>query len=116
MPEAFSMTQHEEQQLHPFLRDAAVSFVPELMDDQLVRIAGALTALYPDTLVSRMTDFTAMIQGIPVEAGTANEADRVTWAIVSREVRDVLVTTADAGTELTSIDVRVPEESMFDLH
>ncbi len=116
MPEVFTMTQHEVKQLHPFLRDAAISFVPELTDDQLVRVTRALIAVYPDTLVSRMTDFTAMIQGIPVEAGTGNEADRVTWAIISREVRDVLVTTADAGTELTSIDVRIPEESMFDLN
>lgn len=110
------MTQPELKRLNPFLRDAAVSFVPELTDDQLVRITGALVALYPDTLVSRMTDFTAMIQGIPLEAETANEADRVTWAIISREVRDVLVTLADVGTELTSIDVRLPPESMFDLN
>lgn len=116
MPETCTMTQHEERRLNPFLRDAAVSFVPELMDDQLVRIAGALTALYPNILVSRMTDFTAMFQGIPVEAETASEADRATWAIISREVREVLVTLADVGTELTSIDVRLPEESMFDLN
>ena len=87
-----------------------------MTDDQLVRIAGAITALDPGTLVSRMTDFTAMIQGFPVEAETAHEANRVTWAIISHEVRDVLVTTADARTELTSIDVRLPEESLFDLH
>jgi hypothetical protein len=110
------MTQQEAPRRNPFLRDAAVSFVPELMDDQLVRIARALTALYPDILVSRMTDVTALIQGIPIEAETANEANRFTWAIISREVRDVLVTTADAGTELTSIDVRLPATSMFDLN
>lgn len=110
------MTQHEVKRLNPFLRDAAASFVPELIDDQLVRIARALTALYPDILVSRMTDFTAMIQGIPVDAESANEANRVTWAIINREVRDVLVTAADAGTELTSIDVRLPTQSMFDLN
>jgi hypothetical protein len=63
-----------------------------------------------------MTDFTAMIQGFPVEAETAQEANRVTWAIISREVRDVLVSAVDAHTELTSIDVRLPEESLFDLH
>jgi hypothetical protein len=110
------MAQPKAKRLNPFLRDAAISLVPQLTDDQLVRITRAITALDPGTLVSRMTDFTAMIQGFPVEAETAHEANRVTWAIISREVRDVLVTTADDRTELTSIDVRLPEESLFDLH
>ena len=57
-----------------------------------------------------------MIQGFPVEAETAHEANRVTWAIISCEVRAVLVTSVDARTELTSIDVGLPEESLFDLH
>jgi hypothetical protein len=116
VPDTFTMKQPEMKRLHPFLRDAAISFVPELTDDQLDRIARTLTDLYPDTLVSRMTDFTALVQGIPVEAETANEADRVTWAMVSHEVREVLVTPADAATELTSIDVRLPALSMFDLN
>lgn len=110
------MTQPEARRLNPFLRDVAISFVPQLSDDQLLRIAQALTALNPDTLVSRMTDFTAMVQGFPVEAETAHEANRVTWATISREVRAVLDTTADSGTHLTSIDVRLPAPSMFDLH
>ncbi|MGZ8641816.1 MAG: hypothetical protein ACXWYF_10265 [Actinomycetota bacterium] len=114
--EASTMTQHEVERLNPFLRDAAVSFVPELTDDQLARIARAITALYPDTLVSRMTDFTTLVQGIPVEAETAQGANRVTWAMISREVREALVSPADVGTELTSIDVRLPAESMFDLN
>jgi hypothetical protein len=63
-----------------------------------------------------MTDFTAIIQGFPVEAETAQEANRVTWAIISREVCDVLVTSVDGRTELTSIDLGLPEESLFDLH
>jgi len=83
------MTQHEVERLNPFLRDAAVSFVPELTDDQLVRIARALAALNQQTLVSRLTDFTALVQGIPIEAETANEANRVTWAMISDEVREV---------------------------
>ena len=109
------MTQSEAARLNPFLRDAAISFVPELTDDQLARVARALTAPYPDTLVSRMTDFTAMVQGIPVEAETAQEADRLTWAMISHEVHEVLTTPADAGTELTSIEVRLPAQGMFDM-
>lgn len=104
------MTQHEVKRLNPFLRDAAVSFVPET-DDQLVGITRALTGLNPQTLVSRLTDFTALVQGIPVEAETTDEANRVTWAMISDEVREVLVTPADAGTELASIDVRLPAQS-----
>ena len=110
------MTQPEATRLNPFLRDATISFVPELTDDQLVRIERALVALYSDILVSRMTDFTALIQGIPVEAGSAQEADRVTWAMISHEVREVLVDPNDARTQLASIDVRLPALSMFDLH
>lgn len=116
MPEVVTMTQPESTRLNPFLRDAAVSFVPELTDDQLVRIDRALMALYPDTLVSRMTDFTVLIQGIPVEAETAHEANRVTWAMISREVCEVLAGPKDAGTALASIDVRLPALSMFDLN
>jgi len=110
------MKQPEARRRNPFLRDVAISFVPQLSDDQLLRIARALTALNPDILVSRMTDFTAMVQGFPVEAETAHEANRLTWEIVSREVREVLVAVTDAGTQLTSIDVRLPAPSMFDLH
>ena len=88
-PEALTMAQPEAKRLNPFLRDAAISFVPQLTDDQLDRITRAITALNPGTLVSRMTDFTAMIQGFPVVAETAQEANRITWATISREVRDV---------------------------
>ena len=65
--------------------------------------------------MSRLTDFTALVQGIPVEAETAHEANRMTWAMISDKVREVLDTPADTGTELTSIDVRIPAQSMFDL-
>jgi hypothetical protein len=58
---------------------------------------------------------TALVRGIPVEAETGHEADRMTWETVRREVDDVLATPGDVGTELTSIDVRLPAQSMFDL-
>jgi hypothetical protein len=109
------MTKPEVKQLKPFLRDAVVSVIPEMTDDQLVRIARALTTLHPHTLVSRLTDFTALVQGIPVQAETEHEANRATWAMISDKVREVLDTPADVGTELTSIDVRPPAQSMFDL-
>lgn len=109
------MTQHEVKRLNPFLRDAAVSFVPELTDDQLVRIARGAHRPESADPCEPPHYFTALVQGIPVEAETTHEADRVTWAMFSNEVREVLVTPADAGTELASIDVRLPAQSMFDL-
>lgn len=109
------MEQHDTPRLNPFLSDAAITFVPELTDDQLLRVARELAVLYPHALVGRLTDFTALIQGIPIEAETEYDAKRIIWDVVSREVRSVLSTAVDAGTELTSIDIRLPAESMFDL-
>ena len=109
------MVQHHARQLNPFLRDVAMSFVPQLSDDQLARIARTLTASNRDVLVSRMTDFTALVRGIAVQAETAHEADRITWARISQEVRGVLSSPTDVGTELTSIDVRLPAQSPFDI-
>ncbi len=114
-PEACTMTQPRLKRLNPFLRDAAVSFVPEMTDEQLVRVARRLTAWHPDVLVSRLSDFTALVQGIAVEAETAHDANLVTWAAISTEMREMLDTPDDAGTEMTSIDVRMPEQSTFDL-
>jgi hypothetical protein len=88
------MTQPRLKRLNPFLRDAAVSFVPEMTDDQLVRVARRLTAWHPDVLVSRLSDFTALVQGIAVEAETAHDANLVTWAAISTEVREMLDTPA----------------------
>jgi hypothetical protein len=115
MPEACTMTQPRLKRLNPFLRDAAVSFVPEMTDDRLVRVARRLNAWHPDVLVSRLSDFTALVQGIAVEAETAHDADLVTWAAISTEMREMLDTPDDVGTEMTSIDVRMPEQSTFDL-
>ncbi|MGZ5302367.1 MAG: hypothetical protein ACXWEJ_11185 [Actinomycetota bacterium] len=55
------------------------------------------------------------MQGIPVGADTAQEANRDTWAMIHREICEILATPADAGTELASIDVRFPAQGMFDL-
>jgi hypothetical protein len=109
------MEQREHEQLIPFLGDAAVSFVPELRDEQLVRVARALTERHPHILVSRLSDFTALIQGIRVEADSAHSAKRLAWEAISSEIRAVISTPEDAGTALTSIDVRLPAESLFDL-
>ena len=86
-----------------------------MTDDQLMRVARRLTEWHPDVLVSRLSDSTALIQGIAVEAETAHDANLVTWAAISTEVREVLDTPDDIGTELASIDVRMPEQSTFDL-
>jgi hypothetical protein len=109
------MTHHEATVLKPFLRDAAVSFVPEMTDGQLDRFARLLVDLHPHILASRLSAATVLVQGIPVEAQTGPEADRITWATIRREVGNRLGTPGVVGTELTSIDVRQPAQSMFDL-
>jgi hypothetical protein len=57
------MVQQESPQLHPFLRDASASFIPELTDDQLMRIAQVVSALHPDGLLRPMTDLTPSSKG-----------------------------------------------------
>ena len=109
------MEQRGTPRLNPFLSDAAITFVPELTDDQLMRVVRGLVARYPHALVGRLTDFTALIQGIPIEAESEHDAKRAIWDVLSREVRSILSAAVDAGTELTSIDIRLPAESLFDL-
>lgn len=107
------MKQLDPNRLNPFLRDAAVTFVPELTDDQLVRLTKGIAALHPHAMVSRMSTVTAMIHGIPARAATAHEADVATWVSVNAQIRSTLNSVADADTELTSIDVRLPAASPF---
>ena len=91
----------------PYLREAAVTLVPALTDDQLERIAAALDSLAnPYLLVSRLSDHTALIQGIPVKAGSPLEADALTWETIFTQVRSALRGPWDWDTRVTAIDVR----------
>ncbi len=91
----------------PYLRQACVTLVPTLTDDQLARIAAELYALAnPYLLVSRVSEHTAMIQGIPVKAGSPHEADALTWDTIFMRVHAALCEPWDWDTRVTAIDVR----------
>ena len=92
-----------------FLREAAVTLVPALTDDQLERIAVELDFIAtPYLLISRISDHTALIQGIPVRAGSAHEADALTWQSIFTHVGAALSGPWDLNTRVIAIDVREP--------
>lgn len=91
----------------PFLREAAVTLVPHLSDDQLERIGAELTlATNRFLLVSRVSEHTALIQGIAVTAASPHEADALTWQTIHTHVRAALREPWDRATSVTAIDVR----------
>ena len=91
----------------PFLREAAVTIVPQVSDEQLERIGAELASQgNPFLLVSRVSDCTALIQGIPVTAESPHEADALTWDIVHSHVSAALCEPWDWDTTVTAIDVR----------
>ena len=91
----------------PFLREAAVTAVPQISDEQLERIRAEFAAL-PNhfLLVARISDSTVLVQGIPVMAESPHEADAVTWDMVHDHVGAALCEPWDWDTRLTAIDVR----------
>ena len=94
-------------QLKSYLREAAITLVPSLTDDQLQRITDQLNALdNPFLLVSRLSPTTALLQGIAVKAPSSHHADAITWDTVNTHIRAALSEPADAGTSVTAIDVR----------
>lgn len=96
-------------ELCPYLREAAVTLVPSLTDEQLDRIAAELDSLAnPFLLVSRLSDHTALIQGIPVKARSSHEADALIWETIYERVRAALSGPFDWDTTITAIDVREP--------
>jgi len=97
----------------PFLREAAVTLVPRLRDDQLDRIVAELSSLpNPYLLVSRVSENTALIQGIPVRATSAHDADALTWQTIYDHVRTALSGPRDRDTTITSIDVSEPSGAL----
>ena len=97
----------------PFLREAAVTLVPALTDDQIERITVELDFFAtPYLLISRISDHTALIQGIPVQAGSAHEADSLTWQSIFAHVGAALSGPWDWDTRVTAIDVREPSGAL----
>jgi hypothetical protein len=93
-------------QLSPFFRDATFTLVPTLTDDQLDRIGESLAALHPSVPIRRLTERTALVQGIPIRALTPHEADASTWERLNDLIRGALSDAGDDATRITSIDVR----------
>ena len=91
----------------PFLREAAVTIVPQLSDEQLERIGAEFATLANHfLLVSRVSDSTVLIQGIPVTAESPHEADAITWDKINTHVRAALCEPWDWDATITAIDVR----------
>lgn len=97
----------------PFLREAAVTLVPQLSDEQLERISAEL-ATPPNhfLLVSRISDSTVLIQGIPVVAESPHEADALTWDKIHTQVCAALREPWDWDTTVTAIDVRAADGAL----
>lgn len=93
-------------QLNPFLRDATFTLLPVLTDEQLEGITERLTSVYPHLLVRRLTQHSALVQGIAIRAEDPHRADARTWEIVSGHVRASLADAGDSTTKIASIDVR----------
>ena len=84
-----------------------MTIVPALTDEQLDRIGVELEALAnPYLLVSRLSEHSALIRGIPVRAGSPHGADAATWEMLYARVRTALRGPFDWNTTITAIDVR----------
>jgi hypothetical protein len=94
--------------LNPYLRDAAVTIVPQLTDDQLARLGDEVRGAYPYALVSRLSDHTAFVHGIPVRARSPQDADRTLWQKLNDYAHAALSAPGDVEFRVTSIDVRSP--------
>jgi len=97
----------------PFLREAAVTAVPQLSDEQLERITAEFAAL-PNhfLLIGRISDSTVLIQGISVIAESPHEADALTWDKVHTHVCAALCEPWDWDTRVTAIDVRATDGAL----
>ncbi len=98
----------------PFLREATVTLVPRLTDEQLERIGAELASMtHPFLRVSRLSDNTALVQGLPVKAASTVEADALTWQTIYACVRSALREPRDWDTTVTAIDVRETDGALI---
>jgi hypothetical protein len=84
-----------------------VTVVPALSDEQVDRIVAQLET-FPNAflLVRRISEHTLHVQGIPVRAPSAHEADALTWELLFTNVRAALGQPWDWDCRITAIDVR----------
>ena len=88
--------------------------MPYLTDEQLERIGAELASSLtnPLLLVSRVSDHTALIQGIPVTAESPHAADALTWDKGHTHVRAALCDPWDWDTTITAIEVRAADGAL----
>lgn len=91
--------------LQPYLRDAAITCVPHLTDDQLERIEAEVLTKCHYALTSRLTDCTVLVQGIAIKADSPLDADRIAWARMNLRAHTALCQPNDINTRITSIDI-----------
>jgi hypothetical protein len=92
-------------QRHPYLRDAAITCLPNLTDDQLDRIAAEVHTKCPFALTSRVSDSTVLIQGVAIKADSPLDADRIAWERMRLRVSEALSQPVDNNVRLASIAV-----------
>ena len=96
----------EVRMFRPYLRDAAITCLPCLRDDQLRRIEAEVLITHPHVIASRLTDYTVFVQGIAIEADSPIDADKHTWERMYARVHAALRQPNDGNTRIASIDVR----------
>jgi hypothetical protein len=90
---------------HPYLRDAVITCLPDMTDDQFQRIDAEVAAKCHDALTSRLTDSSVLVQGIAIRADSPLDADRTMWERMNLRVRTALCQPTDVNTRITSINV-----------
>jgi hypothetical protein len=90
---------------HPYLRDAVITCVPGMTDDQVQRIDAEVATKCHYALTSRLTDCSVLVQGIAIRADSPLDADRTMWERMSLRVRTALCQPSDVNTRITSINV-----------
>ena len=90
---------------HPYLRDAVITFLPDMTDDQFQRIDAEVATKCHYALTSRLTDCSVLVQGIAIGADSPLDADRTMWERMNLRVRTALSQPSDVNTRITSINV-----------
>ena len=90
---------------HTYLRDAVITCLPDMTDDQFQRIDAEVATKCHYALTSRLTDSSVLVQGIAIRADSPLDADRTMWERMNLRVRTALCQPTDVNTRITSINV-----------
>ena len=90
---------------HPYLRDAVITCLPDMTDDQFRRIDAEVATKCHHALTSRLSDCSVLVQGIAIRADSPLDADRTMWERMNLRVRAALCQPSDLNMRITSINV-----------